>query len=329
MIYTDAEIISELDHKLAALSPTSLHVVMDTHTAEHCLPILEEMLPIDFRTITINAGESSKCWRTVESITQTLHNRHVDRDGVLIGLGGGVVTDITGFVGSIYLRGLATIFFPTSLTAMCDAAVGGKNGINLFQTKNQIGTFTPPDSIFIYTPFLKTLPKLELMSGNVELLKTLFLMKTPPESVESMSLHLKSHIYDAASFKSKLCTEDLRDHKKRKFLNIGHTIGHALEVLYPQLTHGEAVLLGLYYEHLFTNSMLQAHYFLNIIKLEYPHLKGMMVPRQQMLENPMNHDKKSSAKGITLPYLTDVYSWETVHTTAKDLANFTIENWVK
>ncbi len=329
MISAGLQISNDLDLCLAELSPSQIFVLTDDNSLKYCLPLWDELMPLPYTSITVSPGESSKSWDTTHQILLQLHEHHADRHSLLIGLGGGVITDLAGFCASLYHRGISCIHFPTTLTAMCDAAIGGKNGINLRNNKNQIGTFYPVKGIFIQDSFLHTLNKRELKSGMVELLKTLYLMQQPI-SLDTLSEEVKlEQIVKAARYKLKLTEEDMFDRGDRRFLNIGHTIGHALEVLFTSLSHGEAVLLGLYYEHLFAGAELQAKYFKSIIQQEYSQLLSLSTPDINELVKPMLHDKKNNGSQLHLPFLSDVFAWETLTTEAKSLARKTIEHWLQ
>ncbi len=328
MISLSHQIPDDFDNLLARISPSSVLVLTDTNTQEHCLPIWDAMMSLEYKTITVPAGEANKNWDTAQQILSQMHGMQADRHSLMIGLGGGMVTDLVGFCASVYKRGIACLHFPTTITAMCDAAIGGKNGINFESTKNQIGTFYPVEGVFIEPRFLQTLPEVEKNNGMVELIKTLFLMQKPAQSRAALLQNLEENLAQAADFKHKLTEKDLRDHAERRFLNIGHTVGHALESIFPGLSHGEAVLLGLYYEHAFAGSVLQAQYFKTIIKSEYSHLLKLQKPKMAELEAPMLHDKKTNSTQLILPYLNDVYSWELLPTKAKELTRKTVEIWL-
>ncbi len=333
MIYAQKEAISKnLQELLISLDPSSILVLMDSNTTEHCEPLLQPMLPFEYQRIVIGTGEAIKNWETLMSITEKMYQMATDRHAVLISLGGGVVTDLGGMAASIYHRGLRCIHIPTSLLGMCDAAIGGKNGINLHQTKNQIGTFYRPEAVFIFDTFLDTLPEREFRNGQVELIKTLYLMRQPIHDLSRLEADRSRIIAEAAEYKESLTRTDFHDQDKRRFLNIGHTIGHGLEAYYHDtphsLMHGEAVLLGLYYEHLFMNQKLQSSYFEELIRDSYSELLTLPKPEKKQVEKAIRYDKKSKSLEIELPYLTDVYGWETQKTSAALLAEHTYDSWL-
>lgn len=204
-------------------------------------------------TIVFPAGEDSKTWKTVKKIIAKLISLEVDKGYCLIGVGGGVVSDVVGFVASIYMRGLQVGFIPTSLLAMVDAAIGGKNGVNVNVYKNIIGTIRQPDFVYYDLDFLKTLPNEEWSNGFAEIIKygCIFDETILRElSTHHLDFYKKNSeapnrlIYQCASLKIKTVQEDAREKGIRKLLNFGHTVGHAIENLYG-LSHGNAVAIGM------------------------------------------------------------------------------------
>ena len=198
--------------------------------------------------IVIPAGEESKSIENVVFIWNKLLEAKAGRDSLLINLGGGTITDIGGFAASTYKRGIDFINVPTTLLAMIDASIGGKNGINFNNYKNQIGLFSEPNSVIINPNFLKTLNERDIKSGLAEMMKYAFV-------ADESFLNLDSDNYldfieKAAEIKEDIVSLDMKETGLRKILNFGHTIGHALESYYlgkeNYLTHGEAVALGIY-----------------------------------------------------------------------------------
>ncbi len=230
------------------LKPTSITIIVDNNTAKFCLPLLEFT---DVNIVKIPDGEAHKNIETVQSIWQRLLQYGVDRHGLIINLGGGMVTDIGGFAASTYKRGLSFIHIPTTLLAMVDAAIGGKNGINFESYKNQIGTIVQPEAVFINPLFLNTLPENQLMSGIAEMIKHALIAKPAHfKQIIDSPLSLEHYlIAESAKIKEKIVQSDPYEKGLRKILNFGHTFGHALEAWYQStrtsLTHGHAVALGM------------------------------------------------------------------------------------
>lgn len=206
-----------------------------------------------YPTIVIDAGESSKSMESVLSIIQQLIALEVDKSFYLVGVGGGVVTDIAGLVASTYMRGLRLGLVPTSLLAMVDAAIGGKNGVNIGVYKNMVGTIRQPDFILFDHQFLNTLPNEEWSNGFAEIIKYACLFdeamlkaldKNDIKYYKQHEVELQQLIQQCVLLKNKVVIEDEREQQQRKLLNFGHTVGHAIENNYS-LSHGKAVAIGM------------------------------------------------------------------------------------
>ena len=198
--------------------------------------------------IVIPAGEESKSIENVVFIWNKLLEEKAGRDALLINLGGGTISDIGGFAASTYKRGIDFINVPTTLLAMIDASIGGKNGINFNNYKNQIGLFSEPQCVIVNPQFLKTLNERDIKSGIAEMMKYAFVADASFLDLDSDNY--MEFIEKAAMTKDEIVSFDMRESGLRKILNFGHTIGHALESYYLDkenfLTHGEAVALGMY-----------------------------------------------------------------------------------
>lgn len=198
--------------------------------------------------IVIPAGENSKNIENVIFIWNRLLEGKAGRDSLLINIGGGTITDIGGFAASCYKRGIDFVNVPTTLLAMVDAAIGGKNGINLNNYKNQIGLFSEPQSVIINPDFLKTLNKRDILSGMAEMVKYAYIADKSLLDIDFENY--QDFIKESATIKNEIVSIDMKETGFRKILNFGHTIGHALESYYLDkenyLTHGEAVALGMY-----------------------------------------------------------------------------------
>lgn len=212
-----------------------------------------------FEKIEVVADERYKTMQTVEEVIQRLLALHADRDVLLLGVGGGITTDICGFVASIYKRGVACGLVPTTLLGMVDAAIGGKNGVNMLGYKNMLGTIRQPEFVVSTIDFLQTLDAEEVRQGLAEMLKV-FLIKGKyfeecgaffaDHGVGEMlkdatkRIQLQAFILAAVAVKEGLVREDERDNGVRQLLNLGHTFGHALERC-TGMAHGDAVAIGL------------------------------------------------------------------------------------
>jgi 3-dehydroquinate synthase len=202
----------------------------------------------DIALFSFPAGEASKTRQTKERLEDGLLKHHYSRDTTIIALGGGVVTDLAGFLAATYCRGVSLILIPTTLMAMCDAAIGGKTGVNTPCGKNMIGAFYLPHAIHIHPGFLKTLPEQELFCGTVEILKA-GLIADAELFFNFSSFSVEEALGRAIEVKRRIVAHDMHDVGKRRFLNLGHTLGHAIEAASGfQLSHGKAVAMGIVLE---------------------------------------------------------------------------------
>lgn len=208
----------------------------------------------NLRVIPVKSGEAAKEFGYVIELANQLLALKVQRDDILAAVGGGVVCDITGFLGTTYKRGVTTVFFPTTLLAMVDASLGGKNGINIGNHKNMLGTISQPSLIAYDYNFLSSLADTEWSNGFAEIIKhacirdeAMFreLEKRTIEYYQQNSNALSELIAANVQIKSRIVSEDVNEQGARKLLNFGHTIGHAIEKL-NQTDHGKAISIGMY-----------------------------------------------------------------------------------
>ena len=195
----------------------------------------------------VNGGEESKSITCFYEILEFLAENEFKRNDTVIALGGGVIGDLAGFTASTYMRGINLIMIPTSLLAMVDSSVGGKTAINLKSGKNLAGCFYQPSLVYINTEFLKTLPDREILSGLGEVVKYAFIGSglTTEDLKGGITPSL---IYKCVDIKRQIVENDEKESGDRKLLNLGHTVGHAIEKIENyNLSHGECVLKGLYY----------------------------------------------------------------------------------
>jgi 3-dehydroquinate synthase len=244
---------------LAQFSNSKIAILVDENTHDHCLEYLITGFEVlaTAEVIMLPAGEENKVLEVCFQVWETLTEAGFGRHDLLLNLGGGVVTDLGGFVASVYKRGFAFVHIPTSLLGMVDAAVGGKTGIDLAGYKNQLGTFQEPLATFVDTGFLQTLPDTEWRNGFAELLKhALIADKTLWEAltqIKNIPLELTAdQIRRGVEIKREMVSQDPIESGLRKILNFGHTIGHALESYYLHtdipLAHGHAVAIGMLLE---------------------------------------------------------------------------------
>ena len=206
-----------------------------------------------WKTIIINAGEEHKQQSTVDNIIRQLIALEADRDTTIIGVGGGVVTDITGYVAGVYLRGVKVGFIPTTVLSMVDAAIGGKNGVDVGLYKNLVGLIRQPEFLLFDYALLNTLPQAEWINGFAEIIKHavikdegLFqlLENNSLSTFQNNAVLLAELIEKNVAIKTAVVVNDELETGERKLLNFGHTFGHAIENLY-KVPHGHAVSIGM------------------------------------------------------------------------------------
>ena len=329
-IVTTRKLQEDLVIALSECEHDGLFVLTDEHTAEHCWPVVKDFLCLrKAQLITIPAGDEHKTIQTATRVWEQLSESGATRHSCLVNLGGGMVCDLGGFVASTFKRGINYINLPTTLLAMVDASAGGKTGLNLNGLKNEVGTFCQPHRVIIHTPFLQTLGTEELLSGYAEMLKHGLLdgedlwaetMLAPlhPCTLEP-SNSLSSLIERSIAVKQRIVEADPMEQDLRKVLNLGHTVGHALESysnnvaptphLSP-LKHGYAVAFGLICELYLsaikcgfptdrlrqTVSFIREHYgTVDIICDDYDTLIALM-----------HHDKKNMSGQINFTLLAGV-----------------------
>lgn len=230
---------------------SKIFIVVDTNTHKHCLAKFLGSLStgLDIEVIEIEPGEENKTIATCEGVWDALAHLDADRDAIIINLGGGVVTDLGGFVASTFKRGLHFINIPTTLLAMVDASVGGKTGVDHGVLKNLIGVINNPQLVLVDTSFLKTVPAQEMRSGLAEVYKHGLIAseaywKTLLSLEKLTTVHLDDIIYDSIQIKNSIVLQDPKEQNVRKALNFGHTLGHAIESYCLEATHRERLLHG-------------------------------------------------------------------------------------
>lgn len=263
LVFDKEEKWEELRGLVRALKPTQIVLLCDRNTEVYCkAKFLEwsELSHDSIFTIAVSSGEQHKNFYSLMTCIDAMLCRGVDKASLLINLGGGMVSDLGGFLAAIYKRGIRNIHVPTTLLGMIDAAIGGKNGIDFQNFKNVVGTVRMPEAVIIEPRFLNTLPELELESGFGELVKHAFLEGGPLYS-NIMSAKpgcwvdiecLSDIISSALMVKMSIVEQDMEDLSYRKVLNFGHTVGHALESHFlsfgSPILHGLAVVAGMWIE---------------------------------------------------------------------------------
>jgi len=284
----------------------------------------------DHRVIRFPAGEKYKNQATVDRIIQELIGLGANKDSFIIGVGGGVVTDVTGYIASVYMRGVPFGLVPTSILAMVDAAIGGKNGIDVGVYKNMVGTIRQPEFIFYDYSFLKTLPVKEWINGFAEIIKHACIKDALLFSVlERYSLHnyqtdqtlIAELIEKNVEIKSAIVTADEFENGQRKLLNFGHTIGHAIENLHL-LPHGHAVSLGMVAACNLSEEMNNLHFeeAARIVRLlaRY-HLPVDVETDHEKVFEVLKMDKKRRDEGIQFILLKRIGEAESVYLPLADL----------
>ncbi|MGC4099278.1 MAG: 3-dehydroquinate synthase [Nitrospira sp.] len=287
-------------------------IVTDRHVARHYLKGTLEAIKrygIEPVPIILAPGERSKKLKTVEHILDVLAHHRFERSSMLLALGGGVVGDMAGFAASVYQRGIPYIQVPTTLVAQVDSSVGGKTGVDHRLGKNLIGSFYQPRAVWIDPLTLRTLPTRELVAGIAEVIKYGIIAD------ESFFAYLQRHMSDlrrqaprivaavvkrSCEIKAEVVAADERESDRRRILNYGHTIGHALEALggYTSLIHGEAVGIGLvqeaelaYFQDICSRAVVEE---IRRLVMEAGLTDRMPRWKPQRIWNAMLHDKKVS-----------------------------------
>ena len=250
-------LLDRLHEFIAPLEPTSIAIVTNTVVgALYAQRAQRALSGVPTSLIELSDGEHHKQWIAVAQVLDALVEARVDRRGIIIALGGGVVGDVAGFAASIFMRGIRYVQVPTTLLAQVDSSVGGKTGINHPGGKNLVGAFHQPSAVVSDTDTLRTLPPRELSAGLAEVLKHGLVadagyFERMARSIESMRAHDAAALADAISgsceIKAAIVARDEREAGERAVLNLGHTFGHAIETMtgYSHWLHGEAVGCGL------------------------------------------------------------------------------------
>lgn len=256
-IFIGSDVFKVLTEYLTSYKKAKKILLVDENTMQHCVSTLISQVPLlkEVEIIEINSGEENKTLDICYQIWKTLSDFNADRNTLLINLGGGVITDMGGFIASTYKRGIDFINIPTTLLAQVDASVGGKVGVDFDGLKNMIGLFNEPEGVFIYPPFLNTLNKRQILSGYAEILKhALIVDKNYWNDLKNNFLADANKWADmierSVIIKNTVVLSDPEEKNQRKLLNFGHTIGHALESYSLTneglpLLHGEAIAIGM------------------------------------------------------------------------------------
>lgn len=313
---------AELGAFLRSVSYDKLFVLTDTNTQELCYPLLSGIPEIqDAPVFTVAAGDTHKGLEQVADIWLRLSNGDASRKSLLLNVGGGMITDMGGFVAATFKRGIKSVNVPTTLMASVDAAVGGKTGINFNGLKNEIGSFYPPLCVLIDSAFLRTLDRNNLLSGYAEMIKHGLISDSETyQGLLSFDLdrvdytRLNEMVAVSVAVKQRVVAEDPFEKGIRKALNLGHTIGHAFESLSFKkecpILHGHAVAAGLvselYLSHKvcgFPMELLSRTVY--YIKEYYPAFVYDCKDYEALYEL-MKHDKKNESGVINFTLLSGI-----------------------
>jgi len=255
-----------LEKLLTQKKYSTLFILVDENTKQLCYPRFLKHLNtlLSIKIIEIKSGEIHKNLETCVTVWNKITDFGGDRKSLLITLGGGVITDLGGFVASCFKRGIDFINIPTTLLSMVDASVGGKTGVDLGVLKNQIGVFANPQMVIIDEGYLETLATRELTSGMAEIIKhgLIYDAKLFNQIKVFKEQNTNSLIHRSIEIKNEVVLQDPKEKNLRKILNFGHTLGHAIESLYLEsdekenLTHGEAIAIGMICESYISSKLL-------------------------------------------------------------------------
>ena len=318
MVYSS---VSRLTQFIEECAPPAILFLIDENVRKCHEGYLSQIISkIPVYEFVVIASEQNKSIETATQIWQYMLAHNLDRNTLLINLGGGITCDLGGFVAASYKRGIRFINIPTTLLAMIDAAIGGKNGVNLNHIKNSVGSFYFPKEIINDTAFLQTLPQPEWESGFGELLKYALLANAAMwEEIKSLDNIRPDAVKEdwirfAIHYKQRIVNEDPFEDNQRRLLNFGHTAGHALEALQlyrsRPISHGYAVAIGLivetYIAYLkgFVSEVIY-HEIRDVISKFFPLPKLHKNDLETMLSFIPN-DKKSHEKGVYIPLLKEI-----------------------
>lgn len=309
-----------LNNLIANNNYSSIFILMDENTHQNCygkfIPKLVANCPIEL--IEIESGEINKNLETCTGVWNVLTELNADRKSLLITLGGGVITDLGGFVASTFKRGIDFVNIPTTLLSMVDASVGGKTGVDLGVLKNQIGLFANPEIVLVDTTFLETITAREIRSGTAEIIKygLTYDVNLYDKIKNSENLDITELIHRSIAIKNEVVLEDPKEQGLRKILNFGHTIGHAVESYFLEsnekenLTHGEAIAIGMVAECFVSSELLE---FPKNTLEEIRQLVVTIYGKTQILTEDFNailtylkHDKKNVGGQVNFVLLKDL-----------------------
>lgn len=315
---------------------SKLFILADENSLKYCYPQLVAKISKfeEAEIIEIESGEEQKNIEVCTQIWNVLIELKADRKSLFINLGGGVISDMGGFIASTYKRGIDFFNIPTTLLSQVDASIGGKVGIDLNNIKNQIGIFNQPKAVFINPQFLSTLPKREILSGFAEVIKHALIAdanywKQIKQFDFSEIENCDELIEQSIKIKNAIVKEDFHEHTIRKSLNFGHTVGHAIETIMLEtlnkktLLHGEAIALGMIVECYLSNKIckLNKNSLKEITEFIISAYKPTKINESDFdrLIELMKHDKKNDDSDINFSLLSEIGKCEINKTAKPDL----------
>lgn len=349
-IFIGSHALAELSETLSSdsFAQVKLFILVDDNTLNNCLPKLIDKVPLlkSAEVIEVENGESSKSIDVCSQIWSALGELHADRQSVIFNLGGGVVTDLGGFIAGTFKRGIRFFNIPTSLLAQVDASVGSKVGVNLNGLKNEIGLFYTPQEVYIDPAFLDTLPRNHLLSGFAEMVKhALIFDRTYWSLIKAVSFYEMQTLYEALNrsieIKNEIVTSDPYESGRRKILNFGHTVGHALESYSMEgdgrvLLHGEAIAAGIISEAYISSQITdlseeELNEITSFIFSLFPKVQLSEMAYHRIIEI-MRHDKKNKNDLICMSLINSIgdsnYDFEVPPSLVIESLNY-YQRWVK
>ena len=318
-IHFEEKAYSELAILIRNNNYSSIFILVDDNTLMHCYPRFMQLLETNktIEVIQIDAGEIHKNIETCVGVWNAMTELGADRKSLLITLGGGVITDLGGFVASTFKRGIDFVNIPTTLLSMVDASVGGKTGVDLGVLKNQIGLFANPEMIVLDPEYLHTVTPREIRSGSAEIIKYGMThdIRLFNEIKDNPELNIINLIHRSIEIKNEVVLEDPKEKNVRKVLNWGHTIGHGVESYFLEsdhkenLTHGEAIAIGMVCEAYISSKILgfpkdKLQEIKNAIHTIYDKIEILEDDFSSIMEL-MKHDKKNIGGEINFVLLND------------------------